>query len=74
MDETSVAAAASVYFRRGISCDRSNYDRRAGFPFNVLDQALNANEPPPQTIPPAVKPQVSLPRRPISFTIRKPES
>lgn len=52
----------------------SNYDRRAGFPFNVLDQALNANEPPPQTIPPAVKPQVSLPRRPISFTIRKPES
>lgn len=42
----------------------SNYDRRAGFPFNVLNRLESSQEVLPEA--PA--------SRPISFKIRKPEN
>jgi len=49
----------------------SNFDRRAGFPFNLI------NPPTPEAPPvePPTIPQSSTPKFPreISFTIRKPE-
>ncbi len=49
----------------------SNFDRRAGFPFNLLD-SLTPEAPP---IGPPTIAQSSTPKFPqeISFTIRKPE-
>lgn len=49
----------------------SNFDRRAGFPFNLLNFPIS-EEPP---IEPASIAQSSTPKFPreVSFTIRKPE-
>jgi hypothetical protein len=59
----------------------SNYDRRAGFPFNQLPSnfihPLGSRDPESSPIGEPVMPVSSVPRssdRPISFTIRKPES
>ncbi|MGV0027086.1 hypothetical protein [Phormidesmis priestleyi] len=47
----------------------SNYDRRASFPFNLLnDESSISDASVPEAIAPSPKEQ-----RPISFTIRKPE-
>ncbi len=49
----------------------SNYDRRAGFPFNLLN--FPTSEEPPVELPTiAQSPAPKFPRE-VSFTIRKPE-
>jgi hypothetical protein len=62
----------------------SNYEKRAGFPFNQLPQSFNrplepqnsgsfaATHPAPHA--PTVNPQGARGDRPISFVIRKPEN
>lgn len=56
----------------------SNFDKRAGLPFSLIDQALAA--PPKEATKPespkpeeATQPQLAQSSQPVSFTIRKPE-
>lgn len=52
----------------------SNFDRRAGFPFNLLNTVTPPEEPLIPSAPPTIA-QSSTPKFPqeVSFTIRKPE-
>ena len=50
----------------------SNYDRRAGFPFNLISSPIrDSQEMPPASAQTADLPRSSSPQKPISFTIRK---
>lgn len=48
----------------------SNYDRRASFPFNLLNDFSPTLDP---SVSEAVEPESPQKRQPISFTIRKTE-
>ncbi|PSB18654.1 hypothetical protein C7B65_14085 [Phormidesmis priestleyi ULC007] len=49
----------------------SNYDRRAGFPFNMISSPTRDSQAMPPAPAQTVIPRSSSPQKPISFTIRK---
>ena len=49
----------------------SNYDRRAGFPFNMISSLPRDSQPMVPTPAQMVIPRSSPPQKPVSFTIRK---
>lgn len=51
----------------------SNYDKRAGFPFDVLNSRSASETISPTASQPVVSARPDSKRQPISFTIRKPE-